>query len=61
VFVHHVEMHEFCLWCDSKSLKKICEKVLKNNCEKVCEKLCKGLNLKYGWKVVKNGCENSLK
>jgi hypothetical protein len=29
VIVHHVEMHEFCLWCDFKSLKKICEKSLK--------------------------------
>jgi hypothetical protein len=32
VIVHHVEMHEFCLWCDFKSLKKnICKKM-------VCEK-----------------------
>jgi hypothetical protein len=30
VIVHHIEMHEFCLWCDFKSLKEnICEKVLK--------------------------------
>jgi hypothetical protein len=36
VFVHHVEMHEFWLWCDFKSLK-IFVKSLKNNCEKVCE------------------------
>jgi hypothetical protein len=30
VIVHHIEMHEFCLWCDFKSLKEnICEKSLK--------------------------------
>jgi hypothetical protein len=49
VFAHHVEMHEFWLWCDSKSLKKICEKVLKNN----CENWCKSLNLKMLEKLFK--------
>jgi hypothetical protein len=48
VLVHHVEMHEFWLWCDFKSLKKFCEKVLKNNCENWCKSLKKNesLNLK---------------
>jgi hypothetical protein len=32
-FVHHVEMHEFWLWCGFKSLKNIGEKV-----GKFCEK-----------------------
>jgi hypothetical protein len=43
VIVHHVEMHEFCLWCDFKSLKEnICEKVLKLIVKKICENWCKG-------------------
>jgi hypothetical protein len=40
VFVHHVEMHEFWLWCGFQSLK-IVVKSLKNIGEKVgkfCEK-----------------------
>jgi hypothetical protein len=41
VFEHHVEMHEFCLWCDFKSLKKTLVKSLKNFCEKILKKIVK--------------------
>jgi hypothetical protein len=37
VFVHHVEMHEFWVWCGFKSLK-ILVKILKNNGENLCKR-----------------------
>jgi hypothetical protein len=37
VFVHHVEMHEFWLWGDFKSLKIFVKKSLKD-CENWCKK-----------------------
>jgi hypothetical protein len=53
-------MHEFWLWCDFKSLKIFVKKSLKIIVKK-CENLCKGLNLKYVWKVVKNGLWKAFK
>jgi hypothetical protein len=45
VFVHHVEMHEFWLWCGFKNLK-ILVKILKNNCENLCKRFEKDLKRK---------------
>jgi hypothetical protein len=55
-------MHEFWLWCGFKSLKIFVKKSLKIIVKKrVCENLCKSLNLKYVWKVVKNGLWKAFK
>jgi hypothetical protein len=65
VFVHHVEMHEFWLWCDFKSLKKIVKKSLKIIVKKIIEDLCKRLIKKMKVcmfeKLFKRVCEKPLK